>query len=84
MGSKSSMCYYALLENGNLASITNRQLVPCYESIEGLCLLLIAKLYAYAISNYSLQFVYNYLKQRKRKVKAGSSYSDFLEINLGS
>ena len=45
--------------------------------------LLIAKLHAYGISNNSLRLIYNYLKQRKQRVKVGSSYSDFLEINLG-
>ena len=45
--------------------------------------LLISKLHAYGVSNNSLQLIYNYLKNRKQRVKVGSSFSSFLEIKLG-
>ena len=45
--------------------------------------LMIAKLEAYGVSENSLGLIQNYLFQRQRRVKFGSSLSEWLEIILG-
>ena len=45
--------------------------------------LLIAKLEAYGFSNSSLLLIYDYLSGRKQRVKIGSEYSTWMNINLG-
>ena len=45
--------------------------------------LLVAKLAAYGLDTDSLRLLYNYLTQRKHRVRIGSSLSDWLELILG-
>jgi hypothetical protein len=45
--------------------------------------LLIAKLAAYGLDTDSLRLLYNYLTQRKHRVRIGSRLSDWLELTLG-
>ena len=45
--------------------------------------LLLAKLEAYCFSEKALKFLKSYLKGRKQKVKIGSAFSKWLEINFG-
>ena len=42
--------------------------------------LLIAKLEAYGFDNYTIRYVYSYLKNRKQCVKINNTYSDLLDI----
>ena len=45
--------------------------------------LLIAKLEAYGFDNYTIRYVYSYLKNRKQCVKINNTYSDLLDIISG-
>ena len=45
--------------------------------------LLIAKLEAYGLDNYTICYVYSYLKNRKQCVKINNTYSDLLDIISG-
>ena len=45
--------------------------------------LLIAKMEAYGCGINSLRHIFNYLKQRKHRVRVGSEFSDWLEMVLG-
>ena len=45
--------------------------------------LLIAKMEAYGFGINSLRLIFNYLKQRKHRVRIGSEFSDWLEMILG-
>ena len=45
--------------------------------------LLIAKLNAYGVDQNALKLVYDYLSDRSRKIKVGSSFSDYLGIIYG-
>ena len=45
--------------------------------------LLIAKLNAYGLSQSALEFIYNYLSNRKQRCKVGSSYSSWGDITSG-
>ena len=45
--------------------------------------LLLAKLEAYGFSNRALIFLKSYLKGRKQRVKIGSAFSKWLEVNFG-
>jgi hypothetical protein len=45
--------------------------------------LLIAKLAAYGVDNFSLSFIYDYLSNRKQRVRINDSFSEFLYIVLG-
>ena len=45
--------------------------------------LLIAKMEAYGFGINSLRLIFNYLKQRKHRVRVGSEFSDWLEMILG-
>ena len=45
--------------------------------------LLIAKLNAYGFTYESLKLINNYLSERKHRTKVGSSFSEWLELNLG-
>ena len=45
--------------------------------------LLIAKMVAYSFGHRSLRLFYNYLSDRKHRVRIGSSFREFLEILLG-
>jgi len=45
--------------------------------------LLIAKLAAYGVDNFSLSFILDYLSNRKQRVRINDSFSDFLCIILG-
>ena len=45
--------------------------------------LLIAKLEAYGFDNYTIRYVYSYLKNRKQYVKINKTYSDLLDIISG-
>jgi len=45
--------------------------------------LLIAKLDAYGFDKNALMLVYNYLKERKQRVKVNSSYSSWTDLNSG-
>ena len=42
--------------------------------------LLTAKLDAYGFDNYTIRYVYSYLKNRKQCVKINNTYSDLLDI----
>ena len=42
--------------------------------------LLTAKLEAYCFDNYTIRYVYSYLKNRKQCVKINNTYSDLLDI----
>ena len=44
--------------------------------------LLIAKMEAYGFGINSLRLIFNYLKQRKHRVRVGSEFSDWLEMIL--
>ena len=45
--------------------------------------LLIAKLAAYGVDNFSLSFIYSYLLNRKQRVKINDSFSEFVTISIG-
>jgi hypothetical protein len=45
--------------------------------------LLIAKLAAYGVDHFSLSFIYNYLSNRKHRVRINDTFSNFLDILLG-
>ena len=45
--------------------------------------LLIAKLEAYGFENNALNFVYNYLQERKQRTKINGSYSSWRELKFG-
>ena len=45
--------------------------------------LIIVKLSAYGVDNFSLFFIYNYLSNRKQRVKINDSFSDYVSISLG-
>ena len=45
--------------------------------------LLIAKLSAYGVYNFSSSFIYNYLSNRKQRVKINDSFSDYVNISIG-
>ena len=45
--------------------------------------LLIAKMEAYGFGINSLRLIFNYLKQRKQRVRVGSEFSDWVEMILG-
>ena len=45
--------------------------------------LLIAKLKAYGLGGKSLKFIFSYLRNRKHRVRIGSSLSEWLEIMFG-
>jgi len=45
--------------------------------------LIIAKLSAYGVDNFSLSFIYNYLSNRKQRVKINDSFSDYVTTSLG-
>ena len=45
--------------------------------------ILIAKLHAYGFSRDSLKLIYNYLKERKQRVKINAEYSSWEEILNG-
>ena len=45
--------------------------------------LLIVKLEAYGFDNYTIRYVYSYLKNRKQCVKINDTYSDLLDIRSG-
>ena len=46
--------------------------------------LIIAKLEAYRVGQNSLRLIQNYLSQRQQRVEVGSSFSEWLEIILGT
>ena len=45
--------------------------------------LLIAKLDAYGFEKNSLNFIYDYLKERKQRTKVNNSYSSWKDIQYG-
>ena len=45
--------------------------------------MIIAKLSAYGVDNFSLSFIYIYLLDRKQRVKINDSFSDYVNIFLG-
>ena len=45
--------------------------------------LLIAKLYAYGFDKSALNFIYNYLKERKQRTEVNGTYSSWQELKFG-
>ena len=70
----------ALDKKGNAGAILT-DLSKAFDSLNHE--LLIAKLSAYGFDNESLEFIYNYLKERKQRTKVGSYYSSWKSIKLG-